>query len=201
MLHSALPSLLRRRWSQIASSFWALPTSQAAPLPVKYRSCPGQGKPYTHFHGPGGRARRTTVVGVATPAEEPRLRLPSYSLADHCSHYAHLQAAPTWSVWSRSGALQVRPGMEYDRTAVGPRQPARLPGAEASEPLQPWKLVHSPTGLSFRNNAGIGGIRAGRASPERNGRVEATRSSTPATPAIDGLPDAVDDLFEGEVPL
>lgn len=74
-------------------------------------------------------------------------------------------------------------------------------GPKRQKPLQPWKLVHSPTGLSFRNNAGMGGMRAGRASPERNGRVVATRSSTLALPAIDGLPDAVDDLFEGEVPL
>lgn len=51
----------------------------SASLHVKYRSCPGQGKPYAPFHGPGGRARRTTVVGVPTAAEEPRLQLSSYS--------------------------------------------------------------------------------------------------------------------------
>lgn len=90
-------------------------------------------------------------------------------------------------------------------STTGPQSaPASLHGCRGpkrQKPLQPWKLVHSPTGLPFRNNAGMGGTRTGRAYPEKNGRVGAPRSSTPASPAIDGLPDAVDDLFEGEVPL
>ncbi|SCK54033.1 hypothetical protein YUYDRAFT_07080 [Streptomyces sp. ScaeMP-e48] len=50
--------------------------------------------------------------------------------------------------------------MEYDRTAVGPDSLHGCRGTERQKPLQPWKLGHSPTGLSLRNNAG--GVECGR---------------------------------------